>query len=307
MELQDSEGNTALMYAAAFGHEDIVSLILSQMGRLRRVLHLNQRNYRGLTAAQLAAQNGHHRVVSALDGSRPLYATFDKKNFPDPTQLDRSSTPSSPFPTFQSFQNSARWMTVRYHHLSNGDDDEDLTLKSDEKKNSHKSIYTADMTNESHLFQKCELPRLWLKDTAFDSNLLRSKGQSEQESSMNNTGSRHPLSIVQDGKSFLPSTNGSHIKGQLSYSKHNETQSFKEPSRILNHQIRNNITTTDNELLVRAHHRKQDREWHFPPIRPFLTTILPSLNMSSAILQIPNECKVIPHETSQTEQLRDKD
>lgn len=93
MGIQDAEGNTALMYAAAFGHTNVVSLFITVFKELRKHVNLQQKNNQDLGACQLASRNGHEDCVRLLTRDAQLFPSAMPDGFPDPTDLDRAPTP----------------------------------------------------------------------------------------------------------------------------------------------------------------------------------------------------------------------
>ena len=60
VDIQDEDGNTAMIYAAINGHIDIVELLISKGGKL------DIQNDHGSTAMIVAAGNGHIDIVELL-------------------------------------------------------------------------------------------------------------------------------------------------------------------------------------------------------------------------------------------------
>ncbi|XP_053647624.2 uncharacterized protein [Cherax quadricarinatus] len=95
--VQDEDGNSALMYAAAFGHREIVLLILAAFKQLHHVAFQGQRNGQGLTAWQLAEKNGHQDIAALL---KVESGVFPRPSGPSafvpthPLDLDRPPTPT---------------------------------------------------------------------------------------------------------------------------------------------------------------------------------------------------------------------
>ncbi|XP_068209544.1 uncharacterized protein [Palaemon carinicauda] len=85
------------MYAAAFGHREIVLLILAAFKKLHHVAVQGQRNSQGLTAHQLAQKNGHEDIAALLQVESQV---FGKPSGPscfvptNPLDLDRPPTPT---------------------------------------------------------------------------------------------------------------------------------------------------------------------------------------------------------------------
>ena len=65
LELKDREGNTALLLAAQFGHDEIVQLVVSQGA------HLDNFNNDGNTALIQACRHGHSEIVKMLITANP--------------------------------------------------------------------------------------------------------------------------------------------------------------------------------------------------------------------------------------------
>ncbi|KAK3880478.1 hypothetical protein Pcinc_015025 [Petrolisthes cinctipes] len=103
--LQDKDGNSALMYAAALGRTQIVLLLLAAHRRLQRLSLYGQKNALGETAKDLALRN-HHTDISTLltvdSASLPRPAGLSAFLPARPLDLDRPPTP----PTVHS-QNTA--------------------------------------------------------------------------------------------------------------------------------------------------------------------------------------------------------
>lgn len=81
------------MYAAAFGHGDIVSLFVIVFKDLRKHLNLQQKNNQGISASQLASRNGHEACVRLLTRDAQLFPSAIDA-FPDPKELERAPTPT---------------------------------------------------------------------------------------------------------------------------------------------------------------------------------------------------------------------
>ncbi|XP_045584556.1 uncharacterized protein [Procambarus clarkii] len=85
------------MYAAAFGHREIVLLILAAFRQLHHVAFQGQRNGQGLTAWQLAEKNGHEDIAAIL---KVESGVFPRPSGPsafvpaNPLDLDRPPTPT---------------------------------------------------------------------------------------------------------------------------------------------------------------------------------------------------------------------
>ncbi|XP_071533382.1 uncharacterized protein [Panulirus ornatus] len=85
------------MYAAAFGHREIVLLILAAFRQLHHVAFQGQRNGQGLTAWQLADKNGHEDIAALLKVETGVFprpsgpSTFVPAH---PLDLDRPPTPT---------------------------------------------------------------------------------------------------------------------------------------------------------------------------------------------------------------------
>lgn len=107
--LQDGDGNSALMYAAAFGHREVVLLILAAFKQLHHVAYHGQRNGQGLTASQLAERNGHEDIAALL---KVEDAVFPRPAGPSafipahPLDLDRPPTPTETRSIRSSFRRS---------------------------------------------------------------------------------------------------------------------------------------------------------------------------------------------------------
>jgi uncharacterized protein len=71
----DEDGQTALMYSANAGHADVIRLLLANGADInatdRQGSDLSGRDSHGLTARELAAQNGRTSVLHLLSTSRP--------------------------------------------------------------------------------------------------------------------------------------------------------------------------------------------------------------------------------------------
>jgi ankyrin repeat protein len=60
VNLTDAQGNTPLIEASRFGHDDVVRVLIE------RGANLNAKNKEGQTALMLAVKNGHDDVVRRL-------------------------------------------------------------------------------------------------------------------------------------------------------------------------------------------------------------------------------------------------
>ncbi|CAG0887831.1 unnamed protein product [Cyprideis torosa] len=101
---QDIEGNSALMYAAAFGLSNLLSLLLVKIHQHHTVKSdsiIKQRNRRGFSAVELAEKNGHREIVELL---RQATTSFPKpsKLVDGPDSLERLPTPMSDVEDFTS-------------------------------------------------------------------------------------------------------------------------------------------------------------------------------------------------------------
>ncbi|XP_047468834.1 mediator of DNA damage checkpoint protein 1-like [Penaeus chinensis] len=97
------------MYAAAFGHREVVLLILAAFKQLHHVAYHGQRNGQGLTASQLAERNGHEDIAALL---KVEDAVFPRPAGPSafipahPLDLDRPPTPTETRSIRSSFRRS---------------------------------------------------------------------------------------------------------------------------------------------------------------------------------------------------------
>ncbi|XP_066989764.1 uncharacterized protein [Macrobrachium rosenbergii] len=85
------------MYASAFGHREIVLLILAAFKKLHHVSVQGQRNSQGLTAQQLAQKNRHEDIAALLQVESQVFGAPSGPSCfvpTNPLDLDRPPTPT---------------------------------------------------------------------------------------------------------------------------------------------------------------------------------------------------------------------
>ncbi|KFM77061.1 hypothetical protein X975_03368, partial [Stegodyphus mimosarum] len=81
------------MYAASYGHHEVISVFISVFRNDIKSLQLNKRNNDGFTALHLAVRNRHDICARILTKEAQFFPSAIEV-FPDPKDLDREPTPS---------------------------------------------------------------------------------------------------------------------------------------------------------------------------------------------------------------------